>query len=77
MNKRPFGYLAYLMKVRDFIITYLTYLMKIRDLKTANYKTINVWDQEYNKDVVSPQGFVFVTIFMCVSYLTCHTRYRY
>ena len=63
VNKRPFAY--------------LTYLMKVRDLKTANYNTINVWDQEYNKDVVSPQGFVFVTILICVSYLTCHTRYRY
>ena len=38
VNKRPFAY--------------LTYLMKVRDLKTANYKTIDVWDQEYNKDVV-------------------------
>ena len=47
---------------------------KVRDLKTATYKTINVWDQEYNKDVVSPQDFVFVTISMCVSYLTCQTR---
>ena len=51
--------------------------MKVRDLKTANYKTINVWDLEYNKDVVSPQGFVFVTILICVSYLMFHTRYRY
>ena len=53
--------------VRDLKIVYIAYLMKIRDLKTANYKTINVWDQEYNKDVVSPQGFVFVTI-------SCMTR---
>ena len=51
VNKRPFAYLTYLMKVRDF--------------KIANYKTINVWDQEYNKDVVSPQGFriAFLTDF--------------
>ena len=57
VNNRPFAY--------------LTYLMKVRDLKIANYKTIHVGDQEYNKDVVSPQGFVFVTIIMYVSYLTC------
>ena len=40
------------MKVRDFRIAYLTYLMKVRDSKIANYKTINVRDQAYNKDVI-------------------------
>ena len=26
--------------------------MKVRDSKIANYKTINVWDQAHNKDVI-------------------------